>query len=298
MENVLVVVAGPTAVGKTKLCVQLAKHLSTEIISFDSRQMYRELSIGTAKPDALEQDHVPHHFIDSHSITQELSAGQFAREAELVLHNLFQTYKTVLITGGSGLYLQALLEGLDEVPEVPSHLRQELMLQLSEQGLSFLQAELKLVDPVFFTTADIQNPVRVVRALEVFRGTGKPFSSFRKGEKRVLPYRVVKLMLNRDKDELHQRIHDRVDHMLASGLVEEASALIQHRQSYALRTVGYQEVYQYLDGLISYQQMIDLLKKNTRNYAKRQITWFKRDPEYTWLHPDHKEEIIQRISSM
>jgi tRNA dimethylallyltransferase len=293
----LIVVAGPTAVGKTNLCIALAKALSTEIISFDSRQFYKELSIGTAKPSKEEQGGVFHHFVDSHSIFEEVSSGEFARQAELLVKNLFQTKEVLITTGGSGLYIQAWLDGLDEIPDVLPGMRDRLMQRLQQEGLGALQAELKEFDPEYFSIVDIQNPVRVVRALEVIHSTGKPFSFFRKGEKKQHEFSVVKIMLDREKDELYERINRRMELMLDAGLENEAAAFLAYKHLYALRTVGYQEVFEMLEGEISREEMIEKLKQNSRRYAKRQLTWFRKDPEYTWFHPDQITEILEFIQA-
>jgi tRNA dimethylallyltransferase len=291
----LIVVAGPTAVGKTALCVKLAKQLQTEIISFDSRQFYKELSIGTAKPTAEEQEGIPHHFVDSHSIFEELSSGEFARQADLVLNDLFQKLPVVIATGGSGLYIQSWLDGLDEMPDPAPGLREELTNRFKTEGLEPLQELLLKHDPEYYNEVDIKNPVRVIRALEVILSTGKPYSSFRKGSKKELPFGVIKIMLNRDKEELYERINLRMDNMLKAGLEEEARTFFEHRHLYALRTVGYNEVFDFMEKKISREEMIDKLKQNSRKYAKRQLTWFRRDPEYKWFHPEEEGEIMKYI---
>lgn len=293
----LIVVAGPTAVGKTNLCVALAKALSTEIISFDSRQFYKELSIGTAKPSKEEQGGVTHHFVDSHSILDELSAGEFARQAAILVEELFQNHSVLITTGGSGLYIQAWLDGLDEIPEVLPGLRYQLMQRLASEGLNALQDELKRLDPDYFAIVDYQNPIRVVRALEVIHSTGKPFSSFRKGKKKQHAFHVIKIMLDRNKEELYDRINLRMDLMLEAGLEKEAAQFLSHKQLYALRTVGYQEVFEMMEGEITREEMVEKLKQNSRRYAKRQLTWFRKDPEYTWFHPDQITEILEFIQA-
>jgi len=286
---VLLAVAGPTAVGKTALTVSLAQQLGTEIISADSRQFFREMSIGTAKPTPAEMQGVPHHFIDSHSITQDYSAGRYAAEAEARLAGLFQRHAVVIATGGSGLYLQALTDGLDELPAVPAAVRQQLQHELATAGLAALVAELAATDPVAHARIDQQNPQRVLRALEITRGTGQPFSSFHLGPAAVAakaaarPFRVVKVALTREREELYQRIDQRVLHMLEAGLLAEVEALLPYRAHNALQTVGYQEIFGYLDGAYDYAEAVRLLQRNTRHYAKRQLTWLRRDPSYAWV---------------
>jgi tRNA dimethylallyltransferase len=286
---VLLTLAGPTAVGKTALSVALAQQLGTEIISADSRQFFRELSIGTAKPTPEEMQDVPHHFIDSHSITQQYSAGRFAADAEVVLTELFQRLPVVILTGGSGLYLQALTDGLDELPAVDPAVRQGLQHELQTQGLPPLVAELAATDPVAYQRIDLQNHQRVLRALEITRGTGRPFSSYHAGPAAVAataaarPFRVVKVALSRPREVLYERINQRVDAMLAAGLLAEVEGLVPYRHHQALQTVGYQEIFGYLDGAYDYAEAVRLLQRNTRHYAKRQLTWLRRDMAYQWV---------------
>ncbi len=285
-EPTLLVVTGPTAVGKTALCVQLAQQLGTEIVSADSRQFFRELTIGTAKPTAAEMDGVPHHFIDSHSIADDYNAGRFEQDALAVLADLFQRHRVVILTGGSGLYLQAVTEGLDELPVVPPEVRAGLRTELEAHGLAPLVAELARLDPVAHGRIDQQNPQRVLRALEICRATGQPFSSFQAGKAAPRPFRVVKIALTREREELYQRIDERMDQMLAAGLEAEARALYPHRHHNALQTVGYQELFGYFEGHYDFAEAVRLLKRNSRRYAKRQLTWLRRDPQYQWFHPE------------
>jgi tRNA dimethylallyltransferase len=286
---VLLTLAGPTAVGKTALSVALAQQLGTEIISADSRQFFRELSIGTAKPTPEEMQGVPHHFIDSHSITQEYNAGRFAADAEVVLAELFQRLPVVILTGGSGLYLQALTDGLDELPAVDPAVRQVLQHELQTQGLPPLVAELAATDPVAHQRIDLQNHQRVLRALEITRGTGRPFSSYHAGPAAVAataaarPFRVVKVALSRPREVLYERINQRVEAMLAAGLLAEVEGLVPFRHHQALQTVGYQEIFGYLDDAYDYDEAVRLLQRNTRHYAKRQLTWLRRDAAYQWV---------------
>ncbi|WP_046243415.1 tRNA (adenosine(37)-N6)-dimethylallyltransferase MiaA [Hymenobacter terrenus] len=282
---VLLTIAGPTAVGKTALCVELAQHFGTEIVSADSRQFFRELSIGTAKPTAAEMQGVPHHFIDSHSISEDYSAGRFATDCLARLTELFQQYPLVILTGGSGLYVQAVTDGLDELPTVPPEIRGQLHAELAAHGLPHLVAELAETDPVAHARIDRQNPQRIVRALEITRATGRPFSSFHtQGAVNENPlFRNVKVALNREREELYQRINLRVEHMLAAGLLEEVRALLPYRHHHALQTVGYQEIFGYLDGDYDWAEAVRLLQRNTRRYAKRQLTWLRRDAAYQWV---------------
>ena len=282
---VLLTIAGPTAVGKTTVCVQLAWQLGTEVVSADSRQFFRELSIGTAKPTPTEMQGVPHHFIDSHRITEDYSAGRFATDCHVILTELFQKYPIVILTGGSGLYVQAVTDGLDELPSVPPVVRAQLHAELAAHGLPHLVAELATTDPVAHARIDQQNPQRIVRALEITRATGRPFSSFHTtGPPPENPlFRNVKVALTREREELYQRINLRVEHMLAAGLLDEVRGLLPYRHHHALQTVGYQEIFGYLDGDYDWAEAVRLLQRNTRRYAKRQLTWLRRDPGYAWV---------------
>jgi len=282
-KRLLIVVAGPTAVGKTAYCVELAKKYNTEIISADSRQFYKELSIGTAKPSLEEQGGVKHHFIDSHSIHDYFSPGDFEREALKLLDQLFQKHEVVIATGGSGLYLKALTDGLDEMPEVDLDLREKLNDRLALEGIEVLAKELKNLDPDYAAQVDIQNPQRIVRALEVCLSTGKPYSSFRSAKKADRPFEMQLICLDRPREILYQRIDDRMDEMLKRGLVEEAKQFEQFQDLYALKTLGYKEVYGYLRGEYDEAEMIRLLKRNSRHYAKKQLTWFRHQGGYEFL---------------
>lgn len=290
---ILLVVAGPTAVGKTALCVRLAQCLQTVVVSADSRQFFRELSIGTAKPTPAEMQDVPHYFIDSHSITEEYSAGRFEVDCLALLHELFQQHAVVVLTGGSGLYLQAVTEGFDVMPPIAPEVRATLQRELAEYGLEPLVAELLATDPASHARLDRQNPQRVLRALEVTRGTGQPFSSFH-GQKNApqRPFQTLKIALTREREELYARIDQRVDEMLAAGLLAEVQSVLAHRHHNALQTVGYQEIFDFLDDRQDWPETVRLLKRNTRRYAKRQLTWLRRDPAYHWLHPDEAETQI------
>lgn len=285
MNKRLIVVAGPTAVGKTAYCVELAKKLNTEIISFDSRQFYKELSIGTAKPSLEEQGGVKHHFIDSHSIHEYFSPGDFEREVLQLINSLFQKQDILIATGGSGLYLKALVDGLDEMPEIDEELRKALNKELETKGIEELLQELKESDPEYYEIVDKMNPQRIVRALEVCRSSGKPYSCFRTGSKSVRPFEIQKIVLMREREELYNRINLRMENMLENGLVEEAKANIAYRNQYALKTLGYKEVFGYIDGEYDYEEMVRLLKRNNRRYAKKQITWFKNQDNFQFLHP-------------
>ena len=291
-NKTLLVIVGPTAVGKTDLCVQLAQELKTEIISADSRQFYKELSIGTAKPSLKEQGGVTHHFIDSHSIHEYFSPGDFERDALLRLTSLFEQHDFVIATGGSGLYLKALVEGLDDMPEIDMELRNSLNVRLKEEGLYALFQELKLKDPQYASQVDAYNPQRVVRALEVCISTSKTYSEFRKSKLDIRPFKILKYCLDRPREELYQRIDARMDAMLAEGLVDEAKKFADFQTNYALKTLGYKEVYGYLRHEYEDAELVRLLKRNSRHYAKKQLTWFRHQDEYIWLHPDQAKNRI------
>jgi tRNA dimethylallyltransferase len=282
-DKTLLVIAGPTAVGKTAYCVRLARQLNTEIVSADSRQLYRELSIGTARPTPAEMQNVPHHFIGSHSIRDPVNAGRYEREALAVLNDLFRKKDVVILTGGTGLYINAVCFGLDDLPPADPVLRAGLRHELAQpDGLLRLQTQLRHLDPTYAATADLQNPHRLLRALEVCLSTGQPYSSFRRQQAAVRPFRLRLLALNRPRPDLYARIDARVEAMLAAGLVDEARCLLPYRQFNALQTVGYREVFAHLDGDYDHAEMVRLLKRNTRRYAKRQLTWFHNQNEYEW----------------
>lgn len=287
----LIVIVGPTAVGKTALSIEIAKRYHTSILSADSRQIFKELSIGTAKASLEEQDGVPHYFVDSLSIEEPFNAGMFEREGLALLETLFQKDDVVVLCGGTGLYVKALLEGMDELPETDLDLRAALNAEFEQRGLEAMQEELKSIDPVTYNQIDLQNPLRVFRAIEVYRQTGNVLSEYKTGEKKVRPFNVIKIGLTMERAELYARIDKRMDLMLAAGLEEEAKKYIAHRNVNALQTVGYSEIYGCIDGLYDREEMIRLLKRNSRRYAKRQLTWFTRDEEITWFHPREAGEI-------
>ncbi len=294
----LVVVVGPTAVGKTDLCVQLAKHYDTAIISADSRQFFKEMNIGTAKPTLDEQQGVTHYFIDSHSINEEYNAGAYETDVLALLQELFKEKDVVIMTGGSGLYVRAILEGMDEMPDTDPAIRARLTEQLETEGLEPLLDKLEELDPEYFSQVDKANTQRVIRALEVCLSSGQPYSSFRKSLKRERPFNIIKIGLNRDRAELYSRIDQRMDLMLKQGLLEEAKALYPFRHHNALQTVGYKEIFDYLEGKCDWQEAVRLLKRNSRRYAKRQLTWFTKNPdEYTWFYPQQLQQIITYIDN-
>lgn len=288
----LIVIVGPTAVGKTRTAIDLAKHLHTEIISADSRQFFKEISIGTAKPDDSELAEAKHHFISSHSIFDEINAGRFEVEALNLIADLHKKHDQLIMVGGSGLYINAVCDGLDDLPKADENLRQRIVETYEKEGLEYLQREVKRLDPEYFEQVDQSNPQRLMRALEVCLMTGQPFSSFRNNSAKERPFDIIKIGLNLPREELYARINHRVDLMVEAGLVEEVKAMYPHKETYALQTVGYTELFDYFDGKHSLDRAIELIKQNTRRFAKRQITWFNRDKNTIWFRPDEVEKII------
>lgn len=275
--------------------MQLAKILNTVVVSADSRQLYRELSIGTAKPTIAEMQGVPHYFINSHSIEQAINAGQYERECMELLTALFRQKDVVILSGGTGLYINAVCAGLDDMPAVDPALREQLFDRLQTEGLAVLQQQLRQLDPVYAQTADLQNPIRVTRALEICLTTGVPYSSFRRRQTVERPFRSVMVALERPREALYARIDARMDAMLEAGLVAEVASLVPYRELPALQTVGYQEVFPYLDGSYDYEEMVRLLKRNSRRYAKRQMTWFRNQGDYHWVPAADEETAVQTI---
>jgi len=289
-------VAGPTAVGKTDLCINLAKKFNTTIISADSRQFYKEINIGTAKPTTAQLAEVQHHFIDTLSIHQEYDVGKFEMDALQLLDKLFLDTDLVIMTGGSGLYLDAVTKGFDAMPAIDPSVRALLNATYEKEGLLNLQKKLLDADPAYYEKVDLNNPQRLIRALEVYHSSGKPYSSFHKQQVNPRPFNTTKIALERDREELYSRIDQRMDQMIAEGLFEEATALYPYRAHNALQTVGYKEIFGYMDGEYDIAEAIRLLKRNSRRYAKRQMTWFRKDEAYRWFHPSQTQEIIKYIA--
>lgn len=291
----LVVIVGPTGSGKTDLSIRLALHYGAPIVSTDSRQIYRGLSIGTAQPSEDQLQAAEHHFIASHDIAQEFSCGQFEAEALLRLDTLFKMHDTVVAVGGSGLYVRALCEGLDDLPQADETLRMELSGRLQAEGLASLAEQLRQLDPVYYDEVDCNNPARVLRALEVCLQTGRPYSSFRTGMPRERNFKIVKIGVDLPREVLYERIDRRVDQMMEAGLEAEARALYPFRRLNSLQTVGYKELFAYFDGSCTREEAVELIKRNSRRYAKRQLTWFRRDAGVHWFAPDHMEEMISYL---
>ncbi|WP_233752606.1 tRNA (adenosine(37)-N6)-dimethylallyltransferase MiaA [Flavilitoribacter nigricans] len=294
-KKYLLVVGGATASGKTGFAIQLARHFQTEIVSADSRQFYREMQIGTAKPTPEELSEAPHHLIGHISIETAYSVGDYEQEALRLLDDLYEKHKVVILCGGSGLFIKALCEGLDQFPEVPAEITAELQAAYEEHGLAFLQSELQAADPEYYGEVDQQNPRRLLRALSVIRASGKPFSSFRKQQPKSRDFTPVYLQIDWPREQLYARINQRVDLMLAAGLVEEARQLYAYRHLQALQTVGYQELFDHFSGLISLEEAVELIKRNSRRYAKRQLTWFRRDGFWEKFHPDDLQKALHYI---
>lgn len=296
-KKTLISIVGPTAVGKTAMAIQLAQHFDTEIISADSRQFYQEMNIGTAKPTPFELSQAPHHFINSHTIEADYSAGDFERDALDKITSLFEKKDIVIMVGGSGLFVQAVCEGLDNLPKALPEVREQLNKRFETAGIVPLQEYLKEVDPIYYNQVDLSNVQRVIRALEVFETTGLPFSNFLNHTKSERPFHIVTIGLNMDRADLYERINKRVDLMLQEGLLEEVKSLIPYQHKPALMTVGYAEIFAFLDGTISWEEAVDKIKQNSRRYAKRQITWFKKNKDTTWFDPQDKNQIIDYIQS-
>jgi tRNA dimethylallyltransferase len=296
-DKYLITIIGPTAVGKTSLAIKLAQYFRTEIISADSRQVYREMNIGTAKPSEDELDLVKHHFINSHSIHDEFNAGSFEREALHILGHIFRGRSKAIMVGGSGLYIDALIKGFDGMPPTDPVLRDQLNEQFLTEGLDSFLHELKENDPEYFTMVDKKNPIRVIRAIEVMRISGKTYSSFRKRVTNPRGFKVLMIGLNTERDILYRRIEDRMEQMIRKGLFKEAERLHPYRALQALQTVGYSEIFGFLEGKYDREEAVRLLKRNSRRYAKRQITWFNKYEAVQWFDPLDELSIMAYIES-
>ena len=283
-SNTVYVIVGPTAVGKTSFAIQLAQHFKTEIISADSRQCFNELSIGVAKPSEVELNAIVHYFINSHSIHQDINAGVFEKYALEKVTTIFQHHQTAVIVGGTGLYINVFCNGIDEMPEIPCHIRDEITTSYNEKGLSWLQQEIKNKDFNFWQTAEQQNPQRLLRALEVFKATGKSINSYKQNKKVERPFNIVMIGLELPKEKLVQNINTRIDNMIKDGLIDEVKELIPFKHLNGLQTVGYKELFEYFEKKCSLDFAIERIKINTRQYAKRQMTWFKKNKSIQWFN--------------
>lgn len=293
----IIVIAGPTAVGKTAVAIEVARCFQTEIISADSRQCFKELNIGVARPSVEELKEIKHHFVATHSIQDEVNAAGFEQYALTKARELFQKHDVVVMVGGTGLYIKAFCEGLDDVPAIDPAVRENIIHNYEAKGLQWLQQEVQAKDPEFYLVAEVQNPQRMMRALEIVVSTGQSVLHFRKGQKAKRDFTIIKTGLELPKEQLHQHIHTRVDNMIAAGLVEEVKSLMPYRELNALHTVGYSEIFDHLDEKISLEQAISDIKTNTRQYAKRQMTWFRRDKEISWFDPHQPGEIINYLTN-
>lgn len=299
MKKVLITVIGPTAIGKTKLAIDLATYFKTEIISSDSRQFYKEMSIGTAVPYRHELESIPHHFIQHKSIHQPYNVGDFEKDALKILENLFKKHDYVVMVGGSGLYIDAVVKGLDTFPGVDREIRTNLNSILKQQGIEVLQKQLKELDPEYYNKVDIQNPHRIIRALEICLGTGKAYSSFINKKKFPRPFSTIMIGLSAERSILYDKINKRVDNMIENGLEEEARSLYKHKHLNALQTVGYTELFKFFDGIWDLDFAISEIKKNTRRFAKRQLTWFRKNKDIVWVDPFTPiDKIIEKIMQL
>ena len=295
MPKTLVVITGPTGIGKTNIGIEIAQYFNSEIVSSDSRQIFKELRIGTAVPNKKELSAVKHHFIHSHSITENYNASRYETEALQLLDELFLKHDIILLVGGSMLYIDAICKGIDSMPDVDPEIRHSLKIQLAEEGLENLRLQLKRLDPEYYKIVDLKNPNRIIHALEICLMTGKPYSSFRSNPNKKRPFSIIKIGLNCDREILHNRINKRVDNMIEEGLEEEAKSVYSQKQLNSLNTVGYREWFAYFDGEISKEKAIELIKRNSRRYARKQLTWFRKDPAMNWFTPNQINEIIEYI---
>ena len=292
----LIVLIGPTGVGKTELSLKIAEHCHTEIISSDSRQLYADLKIGTAAPTPEQLKRVPHHFVGTLQLTDYYSAARYEEEVMEKLKELFQTHSSVVMTGGSMMYIDAVCKGIDDIPTIDSDTRELMLKRYEKEGLEALCVELKLLDPEYYAQVDVKNPKRVIHALEICYMTGKTYTSFRTRSQKKRPFNILKIGLRREREELYERINRRVDLMMEEGLLEEAKRVYPYRSLNSLNTVGYKELFKFLDGEWELLFAIEKVKQNSRIYSRKQMTWFKRDADITWFHPDQETEIMEYIS--
>ncbi|WP_321287430.1 tRNA (adenosine(37)-N6)-dimethylallyltransferase MiaA [uncultured Sunxiuqinia sp.] len=297
MRKTLIVIQGPTGIGKTKLSIELANYFNTEIISSDSRQIFKELSIGTAVPSPDELNQVPHHFIHSHSIHENYNASRFESEAIKLITDLFETHSTVIMSGGSMLYVDAVCNGIDFQPDVDPEIRKHLTREFEETGLEHLRLKLKQLDPAYYEKVDLKNPKRIIRALEICMMTGKTFTSFRTKTVKQRPFKIIKIGLNMDRGQLYNRINKRVDQMMEEGLEDEVRQVFPYKNLNSLNTVGYKELFAYLNGEITKEKAVELIKRNSRHYARKQLTWLRKDENIHWYEPHQANEIIKFIEN-
>ncbi len=299
MNNQLVTIIGPTAIGKTDLAIKIAEFYKTEIVSADSRQFYRELNIGTAKPSSSELSKIKHHLINNKSIHEQYNINDFEKDAIESINSIFKKNKVAVLVGGSGLFINSVLYGLDEIPEIDENIRNSLYSDMDSLGIKTLQEKLKLLDPNSYENIDIDNPRRLIRALEVTIGSGKPYSSFLKKTKKTRNFNVITIGLNQDRAELYEKINTRVDNMIKDGLIDEVKGLLELKNLKTLNTIGYSEVFKYIDGVYSKDECINEIKKNTRRYAKRQLTWFKSIENVKWVSPNYDlKDVLNHIEHL
>lgn len=296
LNKTLIVVVGPTGIGKTALAISIARQFHTEIISADSRQFFKEMEIGTAKPSAEELAAAPHHFINSHSIETLFSTGDFEVQAIELIETLFKKHHTLVMVGGSGLYIDAICKGLDDLPDIDLNIRESLNQQLANEGLEAIKKQLSEYDPEYYEKVDQANPQRMIRGLEFYLSTGTKLSAHFTNNKKVRSFNILKIGLNMDRAALYDRINQRVDKMMEAGLLDEVKRLQPFRKYNALNTVGYAELFTYLDGACSLSEAVDRIKQNTRRFAKRQLTWFRRDDSTAWFEPGQDDAVINYIS--
>ena len=294
--NTLIVITGPTAVGKTQLTLELAQYYGIPVINADSRQIYKELKIGTAAPTEEQMRQAQHYFVGSKSISDYYNASMYEQEVLKLLESLFATSPVQLLSGGSMMYIDAVCNGIDDIPTIREDIRTEMKRRYEEEGLEALCEDLKRLDPEHYESVDRQNYRRVIHALEICYQTGKTYTSFRKQTKKERPFNIIKIGLNRDREELYSRINQRVDDMMAQGLLDEVRAMAPYREVNALNTVGYKELFDYMDGRWPLEEAIERIKGNTRRYARKQLTWYKRDENIRWFHPDQQQDILNYIS--
>ena len=299
MNNQLVTIIGPTAIGKTDLAIKIAEFYKTEIVSADSRQFYRELNIGTAKPSSSELSKIKHHLINNKSIQEQYNINDFEKDAIESINSIFKKNKVAVLVGGSGLFINSVLYGLDEIPEIDENIRNSLYSDMDSLGIKVLQEKLKLLDPNSYDNIDIDNPRRLIRALEVTIGSGKPYSSFLKKTKKTRNFNIITIGLNQDRDVLYEKINTRVDNMIKDGLIDEAKGLYELKNLKTLNTIGYSEVFKYIDKIYSKDECINEIKKNTRRYAKRQLTWFKSIENVKWISPNYDlKDVLNHIEHL
>ena len=296
MRNTLIVLLGPTGVGKTNISIDIASYFGCEIISADSRQFFHEMKTGTAMPSQEQLEKVKHHFVGFLSVRDYYSSNRFERDVLALLPSLFDNNNRVLLAGGSGLYINAVCEGIDDIPDVDIRIREKYNRKYKEEGIMILRMELKLLDPVYYASVDLKNHKRIIRALEICESTGRPYSSFLKKTAKKRGFEIIKIGLQRPREELYRRINERVDEMIEDGLEEEAASLFELREMNALNTVGYREFFDFFEGRISRDKAIELIKRNTRRLARRQMTWWSKDKDIKWFHADDYNGIIDHIS--